>query len=65
MKPLDPLSRTDRGKLDEPSSIERLLREAAPAAVRSELTRLDGLDLAGAEAASRGYAHAALALREG
>ncbi len=65
MKPLDPLSRTDGGKLDEPSSIERLLREAAPAAVRTELARLDGLELAGVEAASRGYAHAALALREG
>ena len=52
MKPLDPLSRSDGGRLDEPAPIERLLREAAPAAVRTELARLDGLDLAGPEAAS-------------
>lgn len=47
------------------SEVARLLREAPPDDVRTELSRLDGLALDGAQAAARSFAHGALALREG
>ncbi|MBI4951816.1 MAG: tetratricopeptide repeat protein [Myxococcales bacterium] len=57
MRPLDPLCAQ--------SNVVALLRGAPPEDVRTELGRLDGLDLGGAERAARVYAHGALALREG
>ncbi|MEZ4440427.1 MAG: tetratricopeptide repeat protein [Polyangiaceae bacterium] len=65
-KTLEPLVEHDLEGAAEPTpTVLRLLNQAPPEEVRLELTRLDALDLDGAAAAARRYAHGALALREG
>ena len=65
MKPLEYLSAPEASPGQEPSPIERLLREAPTADVARELERLAGQAPVGAAAAALSYGRGALALREG